>query len=112
MIEDDEAEFAPLDQLIRAYLHQDMDMDADTVPEAIANFSRLEGEEFKTMLRNAMARFEMRHHNDLEAEFRQRYAFDFVPDGPGQSVPKFFEMVRTILNEPGSYRRFEDAGIW
>lgn len=108
---DDDNEFEALDTLIRAYLHQDMEIDADTMPEAISNVSRLEGDAYKNALRSAMDRFEHRHHNRLEEAFAERYWFDFVPDGPDESVPKFFDMVRAILDDPESYRRFEDPPV-
>lgn len=102
--------FRALDILIHAYFHQDMDLEAGSVPEAVANLARVEAHGFQSELRSAMARFELRYHNALEDAFMQRYQYDYLPDGPGQSVSGFFNMVRAILDDPEGYRAFEDAG--
>jgi hypothetical protein len=97
----------PLDQLIRAYLHQDMELDAPTVPEALACYERLNDERTKDDLRSAMDRFLHRHHNDLHGAFERRYGFDFMPDELGLDVPGFFTLVRSILSDPA--RRIDHA---
>lgn len=96
-----------LDQLIGAYLHQDMDLDAATVPEAIGRYSRVNDDATKIALETAMDRFQQRFDNDLHGEFDRRYGRDFMPDELGMNVTEFFDMVRVLLAEPGSYRQFE-----
>lgn len=90
-------ELFPLDQLIGAYLHQDMELVADTVPEAITRYARLNDAETKAALVSAMDRFEQRFHNDLHGEFRRRYVYDFMPEDLGTDVSGFFDMVRVML---------------
>lgn len=99
-----------LDQLIGAYLHQDMDLEAATVPEAIDRYARINDERTKTGLVRAMDLFLHRFHNDLHAEFARRYRYDFMPEELGLDVPGFFDMVRAILTDPAAYRRYETAG--
>ncbi|MBB3953032.1 contact-dependent growth inhibition system immunity protein [Aureimonas jatrophae] len=99
-----------LDQLIRAYLHQDMELEAASVPEAIGRYARLNDERTKASLAAAMDLFLHRFHNDLHAEFARRYRYDFMPDELGLDVPGFFQMVRAILADPAAYRRYETGG--
>lgn len=103
----DTDEFDALAGLIGSYLHQDMDLEYETVPEAIAGYSRVSEASRKEQLLRDMDAFLERYHNSLEAEFAKRYGFDFTPDIIGQSVPEFFDMVRTILADPESYARYE-----
>ncbi len=106
MMSDDEP-LEELDQLIRAYLHQDMELDAPGVPQAIARFSRLNDAVTKEKLEAAMQEFSRRYHNNAEAVFEQRYGDDFVPAELGQSVEQFFQMVRELLVDPESHVRFD-----
>lgn len=105
----DEGDFVLLGQMIGGYLHQDMDLIAETVPEAIAEYSRDATPETKRRLAAELELFLARHHNDAEAEFRRRYGHDFTPDELGQSVPEFFAMTREILDDPARWRRYAAA---
>ncbi|WP_182084190.1 contact-dependent growth inhibition system immunity protein [Aureimonas sp. ME7] len=96
-----------LDQLIGAYLHQNMEMEVATVPQAIARYARLNDEPTKRGLVEAMERFLHRFGNDLHGEFARRYRYDVMPEDLGLTVPEFFDMVRTLLADPDEYRRFE-----
>ncbi|NTE85761.1 contact-dependent growth inhibition system immunity protein [Agrobacterium rubi] len=100
-------DFPSLSGLIAGCLHQDMDIEYETVPQALAGYARSTEPDEKQMLFDEMKNFLERHHNDLEGEFSRRYWFDFTPDIIGQTVPEFFDMLRTILNDPESYVRFE-----
>lgn len=95
-----DTEFDGLNHLVWAYLHQDMDLEADTVPEEAAIHARVGGEAAGNALRAAMQLFEMRYHNDLEDEFKRRFWFDFDPEQGGLSITEFFDMVRSILVDP------------
>jgi len=100
-------DFPALFSLIGNYLHQDMDIEFDTVPQALAGYSRVTEPDKKHQLLDEMETFLGRYHNDLEGEFSRRYWFDFTPDIIGQTVPEFFQMLKTILDDPDSYQRFE-----
>ncbi|GAK71654.1 hypothetical protein RRU01S_19_00590 [Agrobacterium rubi TR3 = NBRC 13261] len=100
-------DFPALFNLIGNYLHQDMDIEFDSVPEALAGYSRMTEPGEKHKLVDEMETFLGRYHNDLDGEFSRRYGFDFTPDIIGQTVPEFFDMLRTILDDPESYIRFE-----
>jgi hypothetical protein len=91
-------ELFALDQLIRAYLHQDMELFDASVPDAIQRYARLNDEATKDALRLAMDAFEHRFHNDLEGEFSCRYRYDFLPEELGLNVRGFFDLVRTCLD--------------
>lgn len=100
-------DFPALSGLIAGCLHQDMDMEYDTVPQALAGYARLTEPDEKQKLLDDMKAFLERHHNDLEGEFSRLYWFDFTPNTIGQTVPEFFDMLRTILDDPESYVRFD-----
>ncbi|NTF06810.1 hypothetical protein G6L37_11620 [Agrobacterium rubi] len=100
-------DFPTLFSLIGNYLHQDMDIEFDSVPEALAGYSRMTEPDEKHKLLGEMETFLGQYHNDLDGEFSKRYGFDFTPDIIGQTVPEFFDMLRTILDDPENYIRFE-----
>ncbi|MGV1751474.1 contact-dependent growth inhibition system immunity protein [Agrobacterium sp. CG674] len=102
-------DFPALSSLIAGCLHQDMDMDMeyDTFPQALAGYARFTESDEKQKLFDDMKAFLERHHNDLEGEFSRLYWFDFTPAIIGQTVPQFFDMLRTILDDPESYVRFD-----
>jgi hypothetical protein len=99
--------FDALSGLIGSYLHQDMDLEYDSVPEAIAGYARLTEDDRKQQLLREMVEFLHHYHNDIEEAFSKRYWFDFSPKTLGQTVPEFFNMVREIVTDPDSYHRFE-----
>ncbi len=102
-----EDDFPALSGLVTGYFHQDMDLEYDSIPQALAGYAGFTEGSTKQQLRREMATFLERYHNDLEGEFSRRYWFDFIPEVIGQTVPEFFDMVRTILDDPRSYVRFE-----
>lgn len=97
---DIEAPEAPLAQFLHGTFHQDMDLEADTVPEAVAAFARREGPGTHEDLKRAMAEFERRHHNRLDDAFHAAFSPDFSPLEGGRNVAAFFAMVRDILEDP------------
>ncbi|SCX28317.1 hypothetical protein DSM25558_4437 [Agrobacterium sp. DSM 25558] len=102
-----EDDFPTIAGLIAGYLHQDMDLEYDSIPEALAGYARFTELQEKQKLLTEMERFSERYHNDLEGEFSKRYWFDFTPDTIGQTVLQFFAMLREILADPECYVRFE-----
>lgn len=99
--------YPQLDQLIEGYLHQDMDLIAETVPEAVSKFADTATEERKAGLLADCERFLVDNAENLETAFAKRYWFDFEPEHIGQSVAEFFAMVRAIVADPSVYKRFE-----
>jgi len=100
-------DFPQIFGIVGAYLHQDMDIDYETVPEALAAYARVIDQAEKQALFAEMTHFLERYHDDPEGEFDRRYGFDFTPSIIGQTVPQFFDMLRAIIADPDSYRRFE-----
>ncbi|KAA3514375.1 contact-dependent growth inhibition system immunity protein [Agrobacterium rosae] len=99
-------DFPALFGLIAGCLHQDMDLEYDTVPEALAGYARFTKPDEKQMLLAEINHFLERYHNDLEGEFSRRFWFDFTPDTIGQTASQFFAMLREILADPECYVRY------
>jgi hypothetical protein len=106
MANEDE-DFVLIGGMIRSYLNQDMDLEAGSVPEAVAQFSGHIDDSQKAELFRSMDDFMQRYEDEAEAEFKRRWGFDFVPKSIGQTVSEFFAMVRAIVEDPTSYHRFE-----
>ncbi|QND52570.1 hypothetical protein HB779_12150 [Phyllobacterium sp. 628] len=100
-------DFPELFQLIGGYFHQDMDLEHETVPEAISAYARVSDESTKAKLIAEMARFLLVFKGSAEQEFKQRYWQEINVEDLEQTVPEFFDMVRAILTKPDDYRRFE-----
>ncbi|WP_421363026.1 contact-dependent growth inhibition system immunity protein [Agrobacterium rosae] len=100
-------DFPALFGLVAGCLHQDMDLAYDTVPEALAGYACFTEIDEKQMLFNEMKSFLERYNNDLDGEFSRRFGFNFTPESIGLTVPEFFEMLRTIMDDPESYVRFK-----
>jgi len=100
-------DFDGLGQLIGGYLNQDMELWAETVPEAISIYARETGSAAHNELYREMDLFLKQYDTQLEEKFKKRYWFDFTPDDIGQTVPEFFAMVRTIIANPDCYRQYE-----
>lgn len=105
----DDGDFHQIGQMIGGYLHQDMDLIAGSVPEALAVFARETDAASHAALKAEFDLFLARHHNDAQNEFRRRYGHDFTPDDLGQTVPEFFAMTRSILDDPSNWRRYDAA---
>ena len=104
---DQNPDFNELDNLIQAYLSQDMDMIAETVPEAIAEYVRTARQVEKDELLRDMENFIHRYHNNPEAEFERRWGFDHTPDDfKNQTTAEFFDMIRAILADPACCKRY------
>jgi hypothetical protein len=99
--------YPQLSQLIMGYLNQDMDMIADSVPRAVAVFTKDATTEERDALRAEIAAFRVAHPNDADAAFARLYGFDFVPAEIGQTTGEFFDMLVAILANPSDLQRFE-----
>lgn len=101
-------DFRFLAQMIGGYLHQDMDLEADSVPEAISVFAGKADAATRAGVMADMQRFLETYHNRLAEEFASRFGHDFTPDEIGQSVGDFFDMVTVLLADPAAYARYLD----
>ncbi len=103
-------QFYFLGQMIGGYLHQDMDLEADSVPEAISIFAARADTASRDGVLADMADFLQKYHNRAAEEFASRFGHDFVPEEIGQTVGEFFEMVTAIIEDPSVYTRYLDEG--
>lgn len=101
-------DFYHLGQMIGGYLHQDMDIEANNVPEAIAVFACKSDPVTRNAVLEEMHAFSERFHNRVGEEFAVQYGHDFEPKDIGQSVGEFFDMVAVILADPTTYTRYLD----
>jgi hypothetical protein len=91
-------DFNFLGQMIGGYLHQDIDFEVDSVPEAISNFAEKADAATREGVRADMKNFLDRYHNQADDEFARRFGHDFVPAEIGQSAGEFFNVVFAILD--------------
>ena len=103
-----EQAFYNLGQMIGGYLHQDMDLEADSVPEAISVFAGKADTATRQAVITEMRAFLQQYHNRAAEEFATRWGHDFEPREIGQSVDEFFDMVTAILADPSVYIRYVD----
>ncbi|MDP9837058.1 type IV secretory pathway TraG/TraD family ATPase VirD4 [Neorhizobium huautlense] len=101
-------DFHFLAQMIGGYLHQDMDLEADSVPEAISVFAGKADASTRAGVMSDMQRFLETYDNRLAEEFASRFGHDFTPDEIGQSVGAFFDMVTVLLDDPAAYTKYLD----
>lgn len=106
---DPSSAYPTLANLIGAYFHQDVDLEAATIPEVLHSFTRSTWEEDQRRLAAELDRFEAEHRGDLDAAFRRVFDAEVDPVPRGGDVAAFFAMVRAILADPESYRRFESG---
>lgn len=95
-----------LEQFLHGTFHQDMDLEADTVPQAVALYARRTNAQDHDGLRRAMGAFEQQHHNRLDEAFHDTFSPDIDPL-EGRGVAAFFAMVRDILNDPDGAAAYE-----
>ena len=100
-------DFPEITQMIGGYLHQDMDLVADSVPGAIAVYAGDCAPETRAAVKTEMAAFLKRFHNQAEDEFARRWGRDFSPREIDQTVETFFAMVADILEDPAKAASYE-----
>lgn len=105
-----EPDFYYLTQMIGGYLHQDMDLEADSVPEAISIFAIKADAKTRAGLLTEMEEFSQRYHNRADEEFASRFGHDFVPAEIGQTLSEFFWMTAAIIEDPAAYEQYVHEG--
>jgi hypothetical protein len=103
-----DTQFYFLGQLIGGYLHQDMDLEADSVPEAVSVFAEKADAASRAGVLADMADFLQQYHNRADEEFASRFGHDFLPGEIGQTLGEFFEMTAAIIENPSVYTRYLD----
>ena len=101
-MEQDGDGYPRLDQLIQAYLHQDMDLVHGSEADAVDAFVADETPASISGLLEELDRFESLHHNDLHGAFLDRYRYDFHPGSDSDAVTAFFALVRSRAAAEGS----------
>jgi len=93
-------EYMELSSLLTFELGQDREP-SDSVPFILAEFARSTSQEEKDKLFREMDQFTERFHNCLDEALLRWFG--------GGSI-KLFDMIRAIVNDPDSYKQFDDAG--
>ncbi|EIZ80207.1 hypothetical protein WSK_1241 [Novosphingobium sp. Rr 2-17] len=91
--------------------HQDMDLEAETVPEAVALYVRgLTGEAGRA-LQTDIENFQQQHADDPDAPFLRAFGDDLDPREVGLSVSDFLRMVEALVDHPASFRQFLEEDL-
>ena len=100
--------FPALADMMGDCFHQDMDLEAETVPEAVALYvRRLTGEAGRS-LQTDIDNFQQQHADDLNSAFLRAFGDDLDPRDAGLSVGDFLRMVYALVDDPASFRQFLD----
>jgi CdiI immunity protein len=98
--------YPALTRLMGSCFHQDMDLEAETVPEAVALYTRGLSEADASALRAEIGDFLQKHSSDLEDAFLQRFAEDLDPRDVGLSIADFLRMIDRLIKDPAAFRSF------
>ncbi|WP_285405756.1 contact-dependent growth inhibition system immunity protein [Luteibacter sp. ME-Dv--P-043b] len=103
--------FPSLAAMMGHCFHQDMDLEAETVPEAVAQYVRgLTGEAGRA-LQADIESFRQQHADDLNAAFLRAFGDDLDPREVGLSVGDFLKMVEALVDYPASFRQFLEEDL-
>jgi len=102
----EQQEYPALAHLMLAYLHQDRDMEADTIPEVIANYARSHAADREQLLRD-MEEFTQRFRDCLNEAFVKWWQLHIEMGKNPKTAVQFFDMIRSIVANPEGYWRFE-----
>jgi len=106
-----ERTFPGLTEMMGSCFHQDMDLEAETIPEAVALYARGLSAAEGSMLRAEIDRFRQRHADDLDDAFLQAFGDDLDPRDAGFSTGDFLLMVEALVQEPGTFRQFLEEDL-
>jgi hypothetical protein len=93
--------------MIGGYLHQDMEIEADSVPEAISIFASKADTATRRGVEVDMKKFLERYRDQADEKFANCFGHDFVPAEIGQSLDEFFAMVTVILDDPAAFLHYQ-----
>jgi len=99
-------EYPALARLMLAYLHQDRNMETDTIPEVIANYARSHAADREQLLRD-MEEFTQRFRDCLNEAFVKWWQLHIEMGKNPKTAVQFFDMIRSIVANPEGYWRFE-----
>ncbi len=98
--------FPALAAMMGNCFHQDMDLEAETVPEAVALYGRGLPTDAVRTLQADIDSFRQRNAEDLDGAFLLAFGDDLDPRDAGFSVDDFLRMVGAVVEDPASFRQF------
>ncbi len=99
-------DYPMLEQVIRGWLHQDMDLFHSTIADAIAEWSGLADAAERARVIAEVDRFLIVEAADPDAAFVMRWGLDVDPPQMGRSSTEFLQMVRAIAIDPAAASGF------
>lgn len=103
--------FPALADMMGHCFHQDMDLEAETVPEAVAMYARGLPGAAKRALQADIDRFRGQHPDNLDGAFLRAFGDDLDPREVGFGVADFLRMVEAVVEDPASFRAYLDADL-
>lgn len=101
-------DYPMLEQVIRGWLHQDMDLFHATMADAIAEWSGLANPDDRARVIAEIDRFLVAEAGDPDAAFVTRWSLDVDLPDMGRSSTQFLHMVRAIATDPAAANRLRD----
>jgi CdiI immunity protein len=91
------ADFAHLDNLIKAYFHQDYDLIADDIEGLMSDFVQTSPRAEREAVRSDIEQYLITHRDDLDQAFRSAYGFDVDPQLWGLSTEGFLTKLAGLV---------------
>lgn len=101
-------DYPMLEQVIRGWLHQDMDLFHSTMSDAIAGWSGLADPDERARVVAEIDRFFVAEAADPDAALVKRWGLDVDPPDMGRSSTEFLHVVRAIAVDPAAASRFRE----
>ncbi|WFR98756.1 contact-dependent growth inhibition system immunity protein [Rhizobium tumorigenes] len=106
-----ERTFPALADMMGSCFHQDMDLEAETVPEAVALYARGLSADAGKALQAEIDSFRQQHPADLDEAFLQAFGDDLDPSDAGFGTEEFLRMVDAVVEDPAALRQFLEADL-
>jgi len=103
-------EYPSLSNLMLAHLNPDWDMEANSIPEVIANYARIATQARRDQLFRDIDAFIKRFRDNLNAAFVEWWELHIETARPPKTALEFFDMIRAIVTDPECYKQYEDSG--
>ncbi|MEM7497549.1 MAG: contact-dependent growth inhibition system immunity protein [Pseudomonadota bacterium] len=101
-----ESAFPYLSQLIGGYMHQDMDIEYDSISDAVAGFAEIALPQERAGVKNDLERLSRRHNEEPDV-FHEYFGADLDLAAIGVSFEDFAAMVIRVVDDPAAAKDFD-----